>query len=174
MEKRLERDQSNKMLAGVAAGLANYLSIEVTWVRVLFLILAFFGFTGVWIYLILWIAVPARPIWPPVSNVDYRMPEPRSGAEYNPPFPQPENRRSGRLITGTILMVLGICLLLNEFVDLPEWMSLTKLWPLVFVAIGLIILLKPGRKNVELTKPNDGPPEDRAEPKTPAGDDPVV
>lgn len=170
MEKRLERDQSNKMLAGVAAGLANYLSIEVTWVRVLFLILAFFGFTGVWIYLVLWIAVPASPIWPPVSDVDYRMPEQKSGTGYDPGFAQPESRRSGRLITGTILMVLGICLLVNEFVDLPEWLSISKLWPLAFVAIGLIILLKPGRKNVGFDKPQDNAPADTVEPKAPARD----
>ncbi|WP_256009229.1 PspC domain-containing protein [Desertivirga xinjiangensis] len=169
MEKRLERDQSNKMLAGVAAGLAGYLNMEVTWIRVLFLILAFFGFTGVWIYLILWIAVPAKPVWP-VSEAEYRMPEQKTGAEYYPPFPQPESRRAGRLITGSILMVLGICLLVNEFVDLPEWLSLSKLWPLAFVAIGLIILLKPGRKNVEFNKSQDNPPAERTEPKAPAED----
>ena len=38
MEKRLYRDELNKKVAGVCAGLADYLSIDVTIIRVIFLI----------------------------------------------------------------------------------------------------------------------------------------
>ena len=64
MEKKLKRDSKDKMVAGVASGLANYFELDVTWVRIAFGIAAFFGGSGIWIYLILWIAVPEDKISP--------------------------------------------------------------------------------------------------------------
>ncbi len=57
--KRLYRDENDKVLGGVCAGLANYFGIDVTIVRVIFVVLAIsFGF-GLITYLILWIALPS-------------------------------------------------------------------------------------------------------------------
>ena len=53
---RLYRDENNKILGGVCSGLANYLNIDTTVVRVIFIIL--FGI-GLVPYLILWIALPS-------------------------------------------------------------------------------------------------------------------
>ncbi len=58
MEKKLTRDTQDKMVAGVATGLAKYFQLDVTWVRIAFVLAAFFGGGGLWIYIILWIAVP--------------------------------------------------------------------------------------------------------------------
>lgn len=149
MEKRLERDESNKMLAGVAAGLANYLNIEVTWVRIIFLCMTIFGLSGLWIYLILWIAVPAKPIAFGSFETDYKVfneAKARSSMESGPAPIRVERDGRGRLIAGIFLVVLGSVFLFDEFVDLPEWVSFAKLWPLIFVAIGVIILFKPERK----------------------------
>jgi phage shock protein C len=46
------------MIAGVCGGLADYFNIDATLVRVLFLLLAVFGGTGLVIYLVMWIIVP--------------------------------------------------------------------------------------------------------------------
>ena len=46
MEKKLKRDGKDKMIAGVASGLANYFELDVTWVRIAFGIAAFFGGSG--------------------------------------------------------------------------------------------------------------------------------
>ena len=57
--KRLYRDENDKILGGVCAGLANYFGIDKTVFRIIFVILAIsFGF-GLIPYLILWIAVPS-------------------------------------------------------------------------------------------------------------------
>ncbi|REA58725.1 PspC domain-containing protein [Dyadobacter luteus] len=59
---RLFRNTENKMIGGVASGLAEYLSIDVTVVRVL-LVLAFFipkPFPIVLIYIALWIVMPTK------------------------------------------------------------------------------------------------------------------
>ena len=57
--KRLYRDENDKILGGVCAGLANYFGIDVVIVRIIFVVLAIsFGF-GLIPYIILWIAVPS-------------------------------------------------------------------------------------------------------------------
>lgn len=57
-QKRLYRDTENGMIAGVAAGLANYFGIDAVIVRLLFVITVFFGGAGVLAYVILWLIVP--------------------------------------------------------------------------------------------------------------------
>ncbi len=60
-KRRLYRDANNKILGGVCSGIANWLNTDPTLVRVLFAIIALGGFgTGVFIYLVLWIVLPAR------------------------------------------------------------------------------------------------------------------
>ncbi|HVX26890.1 MAG TPA: PspC domain-containing protein [Parafilimonas sp.] len=57
--ERLYRDENNKLLGGVCAGLANYFNIDKLVVRILFILFTFgFGF-GFIIYLILWVAIPS-------------------------------------------------------------------------------------------------------------------
>lgn len=55
--KRLYRDAENKMVGGVASGIAAYFHIDPVWVRLLFVV-SIFTTIGPFIYLILWIAVP--------------------------------------------------------------------------------------------------------------------
>jgi len=56
--KRLYLDQDDKKLGGVCSGLAIYLGIDATVVRIIFLIL-FFGYgTGLIAYIIFWIVTP--------------------------------------------------------------------------------------------------------------------
>ena len=53
--KKFYRDSDEKIIAGVCKGIANYLSIDVLYVRVLFLAMIFIGGWGLILYLILWI-----------------------------------------------------------------------------------------------------------------------
>ncbi len=57
--KKLFRDKDGKRLAGVCAGLAWYFDIDVTLIRVLMLVALLCGSAGFWVYVILWVAVPA-------------------------------------------------------------------------------------------------------------------
>lgn len=60
--KKLYKDSSNKMIAGVCAGLADYFNLDVSLVRVVFAVLAFVGVGSPFlIYLILWIVLPEKP-----------------------------------------------------------------------------------------------------------------
>jgi len=56
--RKLYRSRSQRMIAGVCGGLADYFNIDATLVRVLFLLLAVFGGTGLVIYIVMWLIVP--------------------------------------------------------------------------------------------------------------------
>lgn len=56
--RRLFRDPEHGMIAGVAAGLGNYVGIDAVIVRILFIALTFFGGGGILLYVILWLLVP--------------------------------------------------------------------------------------------------------------------
>lgn len=59
--KRLMRSSTDKKIAGVCAGLAEYFDLDPMLVRILWLVLIFFAGTGVLVYFILWIALPLAP-----------------------------------------------------------------------------------------------------------------
>ncbi len=59
MEKKLRRSRSQKMIAGVCAGLADYFGLDATLLRVVYALLTVFtAFAGVLVYLILWLIIP--------------------------------------------------------------------------------------------------------------------
>jgi phage shock protein C len=59
MQRKLTRS-NNQMIAGVCAGIAEYVGWDVTLVRVIYAILSIFsaGFPGLLLYIILWIVMP--------------------------------------------------------------------------------------------------------------------
>ncbi len=57
-EKRLVRVEEGRMIAGVCTGLARYLGVDTTIVRIIFALLALFAMGGLVIYLILWLLMP--------------------------------------------------------------------------------------------------------------------
>lgn len=56
--KKMFRDPESKVIGGVSGGVAAYLGIDIILVRVLFILLAFAGGLGVFLYIILWISLP--------------------------------------------------------------------------------------------------------------------
>ena len=58
MKKQLMRSGRDKKIAGVCAGVANYLDMDPTIVRVIWGVLAFCYGVGIVAYIILWIIAP--------------------------------------------------------------------------------------------------------------------
>ncbi|TDQ15224.1 phage shock protein C (PspC) family protein [Algoriphagus boseongensis] len=108
--KKLFRNPDDKVLGGVSSGLSAYFGIEVLYVRIAFLVLAFAGGSGILIYLILWIITPvASSITERIKmkggeitldNIDSTIKE-----SINPVPPQPES--TARKIVMTPFRVLG-------------------------------------------------------------------
>ena len=55
---RLRRSRTDRSIAGVCGGLAKYLGIDATVLRVLMLCLIFFGGMSLWVYIIMWLLIP--------------------------------------------------------------------------------------------------------------------
>src|SRR6478609_7611941 len=56
--KKMYRNPESKVLGGVAGGIAAFFGLEVVLIRIIFVILTFFGFFGLVLYIILWISIP--------------------------------------------------------------------------------------------------------------------
>lgn len=60
--KRLYRSRDNRMIAGVCAGLAEYVDIDPTIVRLLFVVGMVAGLATFWAYLVMMLIVPEEPV----------------------------------------------------------------------------------------------------------------
>lgn len=185
MEKRLFRNEHDKVIAGVSSGIAEYMEVDVTIIRLLFVLSTIFLVgTGILVYIIMWIVVPVNndptarfskfndffkdqnnPFQSsnPFASQKTTTENPKSYQNWTSStvkdenyesWKQPEgfkpyqkNNETGRTVAGLFLLVIGMYFLMDEFGMIPFWFQLTKLWPLVFVAIGASFILKSKNKN---------------------------
>ena len=63
--KRLVRPRTSRKIAGVCAGMAEYFDLDITLVRVLWLVITFFtGIVfGLVAYIVAWIVMPEEPVY---------------------------------------------------------------------------------------------------------------
>jgi phage shock protein C len=152
MEKKLQRDTQHKMIAGVCAGLADYLNMDVTLVRVLFLVTLIFHGSGLIPYLVLWVVLPKKTysFGGPGPQVDYTVPPFNNpNVDYSvPPQPQqpgapfvmpPKKASNASIIVGIALVAFGSFFLLDEFDILPDW-QFDQLWPVAFIIAGVVMV----------------------------------
>jgi phage shock protein C len=59
--RKLYRSRTNRQVAGVCGGLAEHFNMDATLIRVLFVVLAVLGGSGIIIYIAMWIIVPQEP-----------------------------------------------------------------------------------------------------------------
>ncbi len=57
-KKKLFRSVSDRKLAGVCGGLANYLGVDTTIIRLIWVLFVVFGGAGIPAYLIMWLIIP--------------------------------------------------------------------------------------------------------------------
>lgn len=58
MEKRLARSRKNRIIGGVCGGIAEYLGIDPTVVRLIWAVTTLFWGTGIILYLLMWVVIP--------------------------------------------------------------------------------------------------------------------
>jgi phage shock protein PspC (stress-responsive transcriptional regulator) len=75
--KRLYRSRSDRMIAGVCAGMGKYLGIDATVIRLLFALLAIFTgvVPGLILYIVMMFIVPDEPLASPLAPVEPPTPE---------------------------------------------------------------------------------------------------
>lgn len=60
--RRLYRSRKDRMVAGVAAGLGEFLGIDSTIMRLIFVFSLFLGGTGLFVYFVMMLVVPEEPL----------------------------------------------------------------------------------------------------------------
>jgi phage shock protein C len=69
MSPRLTRSETDRVIAGVAGGLAQRFGFSSTLIRLAWVLSVFFGGLGILVYLILWMALPKGPPHVPAIRV---------------------------------------------------------------------------------------------------------
>ena len=151
MNRRLYKSPTERVISGVAGGVAEYLDADPAIVRVIWALLALItGGVFFVLYVVMWIVVPEgqmAPVAPgegaaagePVVDPVTGQPAAASPATWSA---QPVRRAhrgsgSGAWVVGLILVGLGTYfLILNYF---PQ-IAVERLWPIGLVIVGVLLL----------------------------------
>ena len=122
--RRVRRSRQDRVIGGVCGGLGRYLQVDPVLLRIAAVALALSGGLGVLAYIIAWIAIPEETGTEPV------------------PVQGHDNRHGFALVVGAALVALGGLLLVQQMVP---WFGAAFFWPLVVVAVGVLVLIS-GRR----------------------------
>jgi signal transduction histidine kinase len=147
-ERLLRRDRDAGWIGGVAAGIARRFGIDVSLVRLAFVVATAAGGFGVGAYLLGWILIP-------------------SGASGSARSRLPTGRAAVEVALGTGLLLLAALL---TFRELGIWFSDAIVWPLVLIASGGALLWRQslGGPAEPPAEPAPGGPPATAKPRTSA------
>jgi phage shock protein C len=152
MARRLMRNTEDGVLAGVAAGFADYFAVDPTLVRLGFVLLAVFGGSGLVLYLVSWLLMPragdgtgtaadeASPAERMARDAVARGEKVAEGLHRSS-----EGPGRGRLVAGVILVVVGVVFLLERFWPF-RWWWIADLWPAALILVGLAMILNARRR----------------------------
>lgn len=122
--KQLYRSTSDKMIAGVCGGIAEYFNLDSTFVRILWVLIALIGGSGLILYLAALIIIPLNP------QESKTKPKPKTDSKQ---------------VWGIILLLLGVILLLGRLqLYLFHWnwgLGWKILAPVLLIAAGVILIL---------------------------------
>jgi phage shock protein C len=163
--KTLYRSRNQKVIGGVAGGIAEYFDIDPVFIRVLFVVSVFASGVGLIAYIILWIITPQEPFERIYQNYNKQKDEnntsqanesenfDNSAKEYVPNFSfaneevkNDESKGKLKIFGGMLLVFLGLVILLDEIV--PEF-DFTYIWSSLLILLGIyIIFSRPKRKQI--------------------------
>ena len=155
MERRLYRSNTERMIWGVCGGLARYFDIDPTLVRVIMVLLIFANGLGILAYIICAIVLPSEDSLYVTADketkesMENNQTNNRATAgdthtalldEKESPIKDRQSSSQRRSWLGILLIVFGIFFLLGNL-GFFWWWQWIILWPLIIIAIGLLILL---------------------------------
>ena len=137
MNKKFYRSKQDKVFGGVAGGIADYFDIDPVIVRIVFVLSALGWGVSILIYIILWIIIPESP-------EPYKIKTPEDievEADYFAKIhaDKEKKRTNMRIIFSVFLIIIGMTWFLGNIFD---FISFHHVWPLVLIALGILILIK--------------------------------
>lgn len=130
--EQLRRSRQNKMIAGVAGGMAEYFDLDVALVRLIWVLCILAGGIGFLAYIVCCIVIPEQSEAGENSVGDENKELADEG------FSGPRKARRHRN-AGLLLISLGLVFLIKNIVPWQYW---DKSWPVLLVMVGLYILFR--------------------------------
>jgi phage shock protein C len=125
--KKLYRSRTESMISGVCGGLGQYLGIDPTFVRIFFVLLAFYNLLGVWVYLIMAILLPTAP-----AGIE-------ESVEYTALRDSPQTTK---VIGGGLILVGFLALISSLDLRIFSWLRFENFWPMLLVLFGVVLLAR--------------------------------
>lgn len=156
MDDRLYRSPDDRMIAGVAGGVAERLDADPSIIRIVWAVLIFLtGGLALLVYVVMAVVVPERPpgVPAPTTGGPTGSAAPWSatpGVAAAPRPPRRENRTDGArigLIGGLVLIGIGTIFLARELIPALDF---DLLWPALLIGLGVVLLvvaLVPSRRS---------------------------
>jgi phage shock protein C len=137
MNRRLYRSSRERVISGVAGGVAEYFDIDPSIVRIAWVLLALItGGVFLVLYGVMWLVVPVAYSSPPGTPAGAEGEAAPDSSDAPPP--RPRGSGSAGLVFGLIFVGLGLYFLAREY--LPAF-NIDRLWPLGLVALGVFLLI---------------------------------
>lgn len=149
MAKRLYRNESEKVLGGVCAGLGDFLGIDPVFVRIFFILWTVLGELSVLIYVLMWIVIPRKT----APDADEKFEINDVGARFNQmgrEISEISRQPSSELITftGVGLIAWGVYYLVRRALPyLDIWSYSQYLWPALLIVAGAFVIMRASRKD---------------------------
>lgn len=154
MERKLYRSKENKMIAGVCGGLAEYLNVDPTIVRVITALIGFLYGTGILIYIIAAILIPQRQGY----SSDFYSSETHESGNHEQSFdsdfghsdfghakePLGMDPQKRNYILGGALVLFGLAFLLRAFF---HWLDFKTIISVALIVIGAIVITNGRRRS---------------------------
>ena len=144
MEERtgLYRSSKDSMIGGVAGGVAEYLNLDVTLIRILFILMVLVGGGGAILYIVMWIVLPSDEgllykHYKPNNMEEKTNQESKQNAPFHPEDPKFKKKDEGSLIAGLILIALGVIFLVIRYFPRIDF---GDLWPVILIIVGIVLL----------------------------------
>ncbi|HSL97614.1 MAG TPA: PspC domain-containing protein [Candidatus Deferrimicrobiaceae bacterium] len=138
MRERLYRSRTDRMIFGVAGGMARWLEVDPAVVRLVWALLIIAGGVGLLLYIVAAIVIPEEPLgaMPPSGT----GPPPAGGGPGGTGWATPPRRDSGSapLIIGVVLVLLGAWFLAERYIS---WLDNALLWPALLIVVGALLLM---------------------------------
>jgi len=142
VRERLYRSRTDRMIFGVAGGMARWLDVDPAVVRLVWALLIIAGGVGLLLYIVAAIVIPEEPLGaaqPMGAGAAPAGSGPAAGGGWTAPHGS-ARRDSGSapIIIGIVLVLLGAWFLAERYID---WLDKALLWPALLIVVGGLLLV---------------------------------
>lgn len=154
MKNKLYRSKKDCVIGGVCGGIAEYFDVDPTLVRLLAILIFFFGGSGIIAYIIGWIIIPQNPNGNTEDNsenkreIEGKIKKGTDKANKKAEENLQEERSKGNsernrnIILGIILIIAGLIFMGSTFFSWITWIAWGTFWPVIIIVVGLVIMIR--------------------------------